>query len=320
MANCCSCRDIERLIDRKLARIYQIIGFPKEPETIEVNAEQMIKAAGGTAYNNFNDLSAVEVANIPQLQAAIAAALFYRGGFHRLPATVPEDVTVDNNDTVKIHDGMSWQEWMVKQLDAISGEFPIKIKHKDGDGNEKEIVIQNQAEALAELLGMALSLDADTDFLSAMAVKGASEAAAGRAAAATAADWGKAIADYMGFRVRQDSRTIPIAFNPRATTLKGILQKSTLQQPQVEFDDKKDLQEVLSQLLVYGQIAKAALFRKFEVGDLLPGERIRQDRNNPADDAAWNAFVAAIENPPTDQLPPNTPRPDIRSVTEGPTP
>ncbi|MBD2090374.1 hypothetical protein H6F67_10960 [Microcoleus sp. FACHB-1515] len=317
----CSCRDIEAMIDRKLLAL---LGF-NERRRMTFNPEVLVKALGNTAYANFNDPKDVNVGTVPQLIAAILATNFYRGGYHRFPATVPTNLAQEDNlisdllRNTKIHDAMGWNEWEIKQLDGLVGAFPLIIKYKNAEGETKDIKLHNISETLAELVGILLSLDADTDVLITLAFKAVIEAIGARTAATTATDYAAANAEYLGYRMKQERREMKVSINTGTTNIKEALEEATRNVPRVKFDGKTDQQELFDRILVACEIIKAVFYKNWGMGEPLPGDRIREEREGDGNsDSDWAAFVAAVENPAEGQSPANAPRPDLRNIITPP--
>ena len=117
--------------------------------TLPVEPEKLIREVGGVLYSeNSESLTQLTVTNLLELFTAFSTVDFYRSGHHRLPAAVLPSLVnnpggEDNQEEVeleKIYDVFSFQEWTVKQIDALVGEFPLKIttKRANPDNNETE--------------------------------------------------------------------------------------------------------------------------------------------------------------------------------------
>jgi len=211
---CCSCQDIERIIAAKLRPIYTILGWEPSAAPIRVAPETLIKQFGPTIYGGTNPgIGQVEVANLPQLTAAIAAANFYRGGLHRLPAELPNLSGDDNSDTT-VHDVVTLWEWFIKELDGFIGHFPLKVKIVTDDGSEKEVKIDNVADFATEILGALVPIADDANLAHQYAARATAEAAKAANAAIVSQDYSKANAQFLGYRGNVVERSIPISFTP----------------------------------------------------------------------------------------------------------
>ncbi|MBD2090975.1 hypothetical protein H6F67_14055 [Microcoleus sp. FACHB-1515] len=311
----CSCAEIERIIDRKLLAL---LGF-NEARRLTFNPEDFVKAMGNQTYANFDDPKDVQVGTMPQLLAAIMATNYFRSGLQRLPATVPTQLAESNNNTTKIQDAMSWNEWEIKQMDGLLGAFPLPIKYKDSSGETKEIKLQNVSEALAEIVGIALSLNADTDVLISLGFKGVLEAIGARIAATTATDYASANAEYLGYRTKQERREVKVSVNTGTTNMKEALEETIRVVPKIKFDGKTDQQELFDRILVACEIIKSVFYRGWNMGDPLPGDRIREERGQDGNsEVDWNSFKSALENPAEGQVAPNLPKPDLRDIATPP--
>ena len=321
---CCSCRDIERIIARRMAPIYDLLGFQPTAAPITINPESLIKQIGGPSFANMDAPVDVQVANIPQLLAAIAGAIYYRAGADRYPAVLPASLTdAGNNAEVRIQDAASWQEWLIKELDGLFGAYPIEFKYKNAEGEEKDIKLANNAEAQAEMMALLLSINADTDLLEALSIKTIVETIGARTAATTAADYGQAISEFLGYRTKATQRNLKIGITPGANTLREILRESTQKITRQQFDDENDLMDLLRQLLLGVGIVKAAMYRPYNEGDDLPGDRIRTDRAGAGDtpeNRDWAGFMERLETPPDRERDANTLPPKIIDIGSNPPP
>lgn len=249
-----------------------------------------------------------------------AAALnSHRSGHHRYPAQVPIDLTnestaEDETTMFFIRDDATWQEWLIRQIDALQGSYPINIKYRDANNQEKILKFANQAESIAEITGILLSINADTDFLQDLGMKTIVEATAARVSATQAFDYAKANSDFLGYQYEEESSDIEIPFNPRAKSLKAFMTESTQKVARFKFKEQDTLIEVVRQLLVGVGIIKGAFWRPFNLfGSDLPGDRIRADKSadEQSSDRDWLEFIRHTETPPTGHNPPGAIKPDL---------
>lgn len=314
-----------------ISKIYRILGgdawYNDEGNlSYQINPELTIKGFRSAVYENDQSASRqITVTTLPGLLSSLSSIAYHRSGFHRFPAQVPASLTreyasddAEQDAQISLYDAASWQEWLIKQLDELHGAYPIKIKYKDSEGEEKTFKLSNAAETQAEMMGLLLSIAADTDILQAMSMKGIVESVGARVAAITAADYASANAEFLGYRGKESSRNLKISIKPGATNLKDALSESTKKITKWEFDDREDLQGFLKRLLLGVEIIKAVFYKDYDPGDQLPGERIREDRdsNGQNDDQEWADFLAELENPPPNRRDPNSPIPNIRNLAD----
>jgi hypothetical protein len=156
-----------------------------------------------------------------QLMTAYTANLYYRAGFGGLPTTVPKTLLgyTDADPPVKINDLANYFAWFVRQVDALIGNFPIKIRVEDIDpltpGNQvKEIELPNISEALAELYGMNIGTSVNADVAVNFLMRLASEVIATKNAALITQDYSKANAAFLGYKGNPARREINYSFDP----------------------------------------------------------------------------------------------------------
>lgn len=322
--------------EQTLQRIYKILGGDSwfangdNPE-LRLFPEQTIEQARSTLYlinDSETDEDPREVAstNLLSLLNSLFAVGYHRSGFHRLPATLPKDLTggMDDERQVKVFDIASWQYWLVLQLDALFGAYPIKINYKDADGNNQVIDFANVAESFAEVVGLLLSISADVELNQAFLSKVVAEAIGARTAAITAADVSRANAEFLGYRSKEVNRDVKFAVKPGSNSIKDALEGGTHKLPKFEFDDRSDLMDFLKRILVAVDIIKAAMQVPYGgQDDSLPGESIAEDRRENSDanserNNQWREFLRNLENPPSPLRQDGAPIPNIQAFSVNP--
>ncbi len=223
--------------------IYKILGggvWAESGETgaktvsLELNPEAKIKEFGQQLYNrNNSELNELTATNLLDLTNIYEAVNYYRNGFHRLPAKTLKSL-INNNDgnqEITIYDTFSWQEYLIKQVDALVGEFPIKIKYQGvdsaGEPTEQDIELGNISVAIAEILGLNLTMAHDADVAVNIGMKTLIEARNAANAAIVAVDYGQANAEYLGYKGNQTQKEVDCTFTPLATNLRDALRPST---------------------------------------------------------------------------------------------
>lgn len=295
-----------------LPKVYDILGGSMWDSEIfqkgEVSVEGWLRAAGLTQFKEGKENNKVAIANLPDLVRHFLASLYFRSGFHRFPAEVPqwlldiEDEKGKNKnkkENAYISDNLHFQEWTVRQLDALFGQFPIKIKYRDDQNKEQELVLENIAETLAELTGLGLNIASDSDASVAIGMKNLVETAKAANIALVASDYAKANAEYLGYRSKEYTREVPLTFTPKAESIKEALKESKQKIVGFKFDDKEDLQEQLNKLLIVSQIVKSALFMPWKPGQKLTGDWIKEqnEKIKAQSDEDWKALLRRLNNP-----------------------
>lgn len=170
-----------------------------------------------------------------------------------LPASVPDNFTKQNPSYINVESLAELALWQMQQLDALMGAYPIKIEVEDtdltqaGDQTQK-LELPNQAEVLAEILGMMITIKKDTHATLITAIKAMGEAGMTKNLATQALDVTLGNAEFLGYKLDQVKRKIPSLFTPNGTNLTETLQEKEIEIVSYENTDKKDLQDDLKYL------------------------------------------------------------------------
>jgi hypothetical protein len=305
-------------------RIYQILGgdrwFPGDSLTPELTIapEAAIESERSEIYPNEDSSDRDrELGSLLDLLTAFQAVQRQRSGQFKFPATVPENITdPDSEDELELYSEMAWQEWTLRQLDAISGAYPMEMKFKDLEGNEQDIVIANQSEALLEILGILLGLSGDTDILIQVAMKNLTETIRSHVTGIQACDWAKANAEFLGYKDKEQVQDFPLSISPDETAMAKILEEGVMKIKRYTNDDDDQLPDFLKRHSLALGIIKAAITRPFE--ELLHGERMQEEVQTQADldDERWAEFLETMRQRRGFTRDPNAPEPEFRETTE----
>lgn len=234
-----------------------------------------------------------------------------RTGSHRYPMTLPEYLLDDFIDKpVIIQDQVDFNVWLVKNVDALVGLFPIKIERIDENGVKQLLKFENIAEAIAELTGLLAQIAFDADTAVNVGTRATGEAVGAKAAALQAGSYLKAIVDYMGFQGQPISIDVPISVTPGAVGLDGKLQESELKdflKPSVQKaigfknTDPVDQRLVMRRILESGEISRAALFKPLKADptqNSLTGDAIKADKSAEQKriNDLWEVFKLRMES------------------------
>lgn len=318
------------LLHLKNNKVYNILGgdrwFKGDSETpdLDIDAETAINTVRSNLYRDDTqaDSETVSATDLISLLAAYQAVLYQRSGFHRFPALVPENLALDPNDgndaDLSIVDAMSWQEWLVKQIDALMGAWPIKVKYKDEEGEESEIELHNNSEAIAEVYGLLLSVAGDVDIQTELAFKTITEAIAAKVAATTATDYAKGNAEFLGYKGNLKQKKIPTSITPGADTLKKALETSEQKVARWENEDKLDLVELCTRILFAAEVVKSAFWDTFDPERGLRGEGIKdlKEQGSAGEEESWQQFIDELRNPAGVRYSDLFPRPDINNLPQ----
>lgn len=242
-------------------------------------------------------------------------------GPDEFPAKLPETLFDPRREGQKEYKNYAQLvEWVIVQLDGLIGEFPLKIKYRDGEGRSQEIEVENLSEAMSEQFGLLLNIAADAEMSVQLGFKSIAETLKVLSTATLAHDFAKANAEYLSYRWKDYLTEIDLSITPGARSMKDVLKPSKQKFQRVKFDDKEDLEEYLKRLIMGVGIIKAALHRPLSISELFPGERIRQDRSVDEDgltndDREWEEFLNQIEEPLSRQRrDENLPKPKVEDI------
>lgn len=294
----------ERLEDEELKKLLGI-DFINDLTKDNFTIESLIKNIGTKSYNdstNPNKLPKESIDNLAEFFINLIASLFFRSGFHRFPATLPEylnqDETINKHDkTIQIDDLLEFQEYFLKNFDSIVGQFPLKLKIKK-DNDIQEIKLPNIAEALTELVFMALDITKNADQAVIIGLKNLAETIKGSNVAIVTEQIVRGNAEYLGYKTKESKLEIPLTITPNADNIQDYLKDSKQAIVGFENVDKDDLQADLKNILLASQIIKAALMQPFSRNNSSPitGDAIKkqkqkdQERYNKQWDQLMNEY------------------------------
>ncbi|MGL5872846.1 MAG: hypothetical protein ACRC2R_10845 [Xenococcaceae cyanobacterium] len=272
--------------------------------------ENWLRLEGVQQYKDGEEHRSGLIENLPDLVVSLLSSLYYRSGFHRFPAVLPDSMVDSVTDDKKgskdkepkevvISDSLSLQEWSIKQLDAYMGQFPIELKYKDDKGKEHEVKFPNIAETLAETVSLLLGTSADSEATLAIALKNLAETSRASNNALLAHDYARANAEYMGYKGSLKGKKIKISYNPKAENLNDLLQGTESQIQRWEMEDDDLLVEKINKIVIAAGIIKGALQIPWKPGEELLGSRISQskEKQKEQEDETWKEFVDRLNNP-----------------------
>ena len=256
-----------------------------------------------------------------------------------LPAKVPDLITKETPSEIEIESIGELLLWQIKQLDAVMGKFPITIKISDTDSTKEgdqaaEITVPNAAEAINELLGLALSLKRDTHANVVLGMKILPQVGMATKLAQMGLDVALACAEFLGFSLTQKKKKMPMLFTPGATDLDKLLTEKEVEYLCYENNEEKDLMDHLRKVLEMVARWTAQNWRKVDLRNPgssvltnlyggIDGMRKRKNGNEQEDfdvftEQAENGFINIVgisdtENPWGDEF---DARPRIREIGE----
>ena len=191
--------------------------------------------------------------------------------------------------------------WLIKNFDAVSGQYPIEIKIKDTDpltsGDQSQTVsLPNQAETMAEIFGLVYESNVNSELAVNMIFRLIPEVIAAKNSSLTAQDYVQAITNWAGFRTKAVARKIDSNFNPlQSDSFADFLKPSKYEIEGVEDDDPHTLVEWVQQIKYAVAVMKASVFRSPKESDNLQ-EELKAVADNPTEDPGkgWETFIDAL--------------------------
>lgn len=214
------------------------------------------------------------------------------------PLSLPENIAKESSAQAEINTVPELLVYTVRQIDAIAGQFPIRIKLTDTDpsteGNQTEtVVFPNQAEMMAEMFGVTYESNLNLQTLVLMMMRLVPEVIASKNSSIVSQDFLTTIAEYMGMRTEDKSIKVPCNFNPaRADSLNKLMTESDQYLKGIKDADPHTMVEWLQKIATYSQIAAAPHFRgKDQMEELT--EEIKSFAEEPGEksEADWEKFI-----------------------------
>lgn len=170
-----------------------------------------------------------------------------------LPATVPTNIADNTNTTTQTLQSIAEMIfWQVKQMDAISGQYPIPLTIK-ADPNVKgskdtSLELPNIAETLAEILGLLIATKRDSHAGLVASISALTESGMIKNLATQTFDIAQANAEYLGYKLEQQKRSIPSTFTPNANSITETLRPTNIDIVSYVNNDNVDLQDEIKKL------------------------------------------------------------------------
>jgi hypothetical protein len=304
-------------------------GFPAASAVTEAYGNTYIYVSDGTLDNsqipdtNFDISFQCDVpeppAPLPPMKKeccdellSLIALLLKRVG--DLPAFVPDNFTKKAPQIIKKESLAELMLWQAKQLDAISGKYPIEVEIQDIDpvkkGNQSITVnLPNQAELLADMYQAVLMSKQINEALLPIVLKTLSEVGSVKLTSLATHDLAFGNADFLGWDISHTKDKVKFQFNPIAepdAPMEEMLEPTEVEVKGYENKDKKDLRTWLIPIARMAAAWMAQNFRKVPnkesfrsmLGDIpdLFLEKIEQDKKENKENKPDEDFDVFIEN------------------------
>lgn len=262
-----------------------------------------------------------EDSNVEELLIEIARRL----GTDKYPVSTPEWLVTNLGNKSVAHQSITeLTVWLTQQVDALAGEFPIKVDIEDADPTQegdqsKQIVLPNIAESLAEIYGLAAKSAIDSDVHTSFLMRLASEAIATKVAVLIAQDYASANASFLGYKGNEVKRKVSFAFNPkRQDSLETILESSEAEYAGWRNEDQETVFDYLQKLMFSAGIIKNVFFRnKRDVEKILNDLREFEPKKDEDGDDKWKDFLNSINNPESKYNKESSVKPEIDNYSDG---
>lgn len=236
--------------------------------------------------------------NIVELMAAFITTLYHRAGYQGLPAMVQESlIKGEENEQIELETALEFQLYHLKALDALMGQFPIKIKLTNEDTEEKTLEFPNVAETMAELMGMHITNRVAVTTITDVLLRTLAEVQKERITSHQALDFGKSIAQFIGFKGNYIERKMKILTSPQETKLNDFLQPSEQFYMGFNEEDEFSLMEFINKIHVDVATILAAVTSKVNPEKLeedLFGGLIESFREQNRE---WDEIINRYRNP-----------------------
>jgi hypothetical protein len=235
---------------------------------------------------------------------------------------MPESLTGRSDDNITINTLPELMVYMVRIIDELSGQYPIKVKIRDTNPNEpgnqeQTIVIPNAAELGAEMFGLSYETQYQVQMLLSMLTRLIPEIIASKNSSIVTQDFVTTITEFLGMRTKERQIDVPCNFTiANINRFEDLMKPSVSYLPGVTDADKHTVSELLHKIHTASQLAAMPNFRtKGELEDLVTemGSVAKEAHDKPSErlddflDFANSQFSAQNKGS-------NQPRPLVRQV------
>ena len=219
------------------------------------------------------------------------------------PLVVPRILTQDSSEVESLAGIPQAIAWLVRNIDATTGSYPIKINIEDTDPTtpaleSSEIEFPNPAEFNAELFGLAYETNQNLQIAVTAIMQLIPEVIATKNAAIINQDFITTIAEYMGMRTEDKEINVTSNFNPeRPDNLQEFFSQSNMVLKGVKDADPHTMVQWLQKIHYWAQLAAIPSFRsESEIENL--EQEIDSLGTEPIQEAdeAWDQFREYVNN------------------------
>lgn len=259
---------------------------------------------------------------ILDLLKRIAARL----GTQDYPIKTPQWLVTNQGGGTATHQSLTqFNFWLMRQIDALIGEFPVTIDIEDADptkdgDQKKQVKLYNLAESVAEIYGLAAKTAVDSDVHTSFLMRLAAEMMATKTAALIAQDYASANASFLGYKGNQVERSVQFAFDPtKLDSLETILLASNQKILGWKNEDRESVAEYLQKLMFSAGLIKTVFFRRgSDLQRILKEVQSFMPNPEAKDSESWKEFLRLINNPDSAENKNTDIKPKIENIPKNP--
>lgn len=194
-------------------------------------------------------------------------------------------------------------------MDEVLGQWSIPIEIKDTDpttpgDQSKTMKFPNLAEAIAELLQIALQLSINSELHSSLMTRTLMETGQDKQQNFITYHLLQSLTDYVGYSYKDKILELPLLFDPKATSFDTMLTEVKVKVGVPEFDEKLNLQADLMRFRKAGSILDSVYFRKVDPNGDIKAQLLQrvfglrdllQDINLNSENEEFKEFLEEVE-------------------------
>lgn len=238
-------------------------------------------------------------------------------GLDEFPARLPENIAKDSDTQVEIKSLASFLEWHIKQVDAVIGSFPSKIKIEDSDlikSGDQEVTLEfsNLAELASEMMGIILVLKSYAELIIHGQTKNLLETGLTKQTGVVNNAILESLQEYFAFKTKEKTEKVQMLFNPDMEdgdeSISSFLEPKEIDVIIEEFDDdKNNFQNTVNAIKETRAIIKGALTRDWKqsaikelfksMANSLDGKKDTQEDDGDGEGKSdFDTFLERVEN------------------------
>lgn len=222
-------------------------------------------------------------------------------GIGKDPWSVPQDLGRSDTSPETIESIAELMIYFMRQMSGMlgaTGEIKIKVKDanltEEGD-QEVELSFPNISEAIANLLGLALTSQSINSATLNASMRGLVQAGEAFTSAAVAAEQTEVIMEWLGFPMEKKALDLPLMFTPGETSPDKVLQESRAKVTYWEHGGKGTLQSSLVNYSHAAAIIRAALFERAPTAEAFSGEIKKAAQGLKVQTSDFDSFLERVE-------------------------